>query len=122
MARTCALFTRRRLPVGRYRLELRARNGGGPAFLLCNTYRYRGHHVGDVDRSYYRSKEEEKKWREERDPLQLLADWLVEEEIAERSEFEEIEARVSDEVSASVEFALDAPYPDESEVDQHVYV
>src|SRR5215469_3508757 len=25
-----------------------ARSGGGPSFLNCNTYRYRGHHVGDV--------------------------------------------------------------------------
>ena len=32
----------------------RARAGNGPAFLLCNTYRYHGHHVGDVDRAYYR--------------------------------------------------------------------
>lgn len=103
-------------------LVARARNGGGPAFLLCNTYRYRGHHVGDVDRSYYRSKDEERTWREERDPLQLLADWLVEEGLAEESEFDAIEARVNEEVSAGVEFALDAPYPDPSEVDQHVYV
>src|SRR5271163_144552 len=37
----------------------RARRGEGPAFLLCNTYRYRGHHVGDINREYYRSKKEE---------------------------------------------------------------
>ena len=37
----------------------RARAGEGPAFLLCNTYRYYGHHVGDIQRTYYRSKEEE---------------------------------------------------------------
>ena len=42
----------------RARRRARAR-GGGPAFLLCNTYRYHGHHVGDVDRAYYRSKDEE---------------------------------------------------------------
>src|SRR5262252_3388126 len=40
------------------RLVQRARNGGGPAFLLCNTYRYHGHHVGDINREYYRSKQE----------------------------------------------------------------
>ena len=33
--------------------------GGGPGVPLCNTYRYHGHHVGDVDRAYYRSKAEE---------------------------------------------------------------
>ena len=38
------------------RLVERARQGEGPAFLLCHTYRYHGHHVGDIDRAYYRSK------------------------------------------------------------------
>ena len=30
--------------------EERARRGEGPAFLECKTYRYYGHHVGDVNR------------------------------------------------------------------------
>ena len=29
----------------------RGRSGRGPTFLLCNTYRYHGHHVGDIDRA-----------------------------------------------------------------------
>ena len=33
----------------------RARRGDGPGFLLLNTYRFRGHHVGDIARDYYRS-------------------------------------------------------------------
>ena len=37
----------------------RTRSGDGPSFLLCNTYRFHGHHVGDVDRAYYRSEDEE---------------------------------------------------------------
>src|SRR5678815_5172720 len=32
------------------RLVERARRGEGPAFLECKTYRYYGHHVGDVNR------------------------------------------------------------------------
>src|SRR6202167_5320575 len=32
---------------GGQRLVDRARSGGGPAFLLCDTYRYHGHHAGD---------------------------------------------------------------------------
>src|SRR3954453_9623021 len=51
----------------------RARSGGGPSFLLAATYRYYGHHVGDVDRSYYRGKEEGELWTSERDPIELLA-------------------------------------------------
>src|ERR1700686_3177856 len=46
-----------------------ARAGRGPSFLMCRTYRHRGHHVGDVDRSYYRSKDEERLWANDRDPL-----------------------------------------------------
>src|SRR5258705_4681980 len=37
----------------------RARRGDGPSFLMCNTYRYTGHHVGDISRDYYRSNQEE---------------------------------------------------------------
>src|ERR1700723_2001807 len=46
----------------------RARKGEGPSFLLCNTYRYRGHHVGDVGREN-RTKIEEQKWMADRDPI-----------------------------------------------------
>src|SRR6185437_1471790 len=59
------------------RLVARARQGEGPAFLLCDTYRYYGHHVGDIQRSYYRSKEEEEFWKNERDPITLLGEWLT---------------------------------------------
>mgnify|MGYP000101677810 CR=1 FL=1 len=99
----------------------RARRGEGPSFLLCNTYRYLGHHVGDIDRSYYRSKQEEQVWRSERDPLKILARWLVERKLADAQTLEEIDRRVREEVTAGVQFALEAPYPDLSEVDQHVY-
>ena len=107
--------------IARHMVE-RARQGGGPAFLLCQTYRFFGHHVGDVDRTYYRSREEEQRWRAERDPLTLLARWLAAEQVADAHALEEIERRVRAEIEAGVQFALDAPYPDPSEVDQHVYV
>ncbi len=100
----------------------RARAGAGPAFLLCHTYRYYGHHVGDVDRAYYRSKDEEEEWHTNRDPLLILSRWLVAEGLAEARQLEEIEQAVRAEVAAGVQFALDAPYPQPDEVDQHVYV
>ena len=103
------------------RLIERARQGEGPAFMLCNTYRYHGHHVGDIQRSYYRSKEEEQLWITQRDPLQLLSTWLVEQHLADLETFGQIEQRVHAEIEAGVEFALNAPFPDPSEVDQDVY-
>ena len=98
-----------------------ARRGEGPDFLLCNTYRFYGHHVGDIQRSYYRSKEEERYWRTERDPLKLLGDWLIEQGMADAAGLEQIQEEVQAEVAAGVQFALDAPFPEASEVDQHVY-
>jgi TPP-dependent pyruvate/acetoin dehydrogenase alpha subunit len=103
------------------RLVERARKGEGPAFLLCHTYRYYGHHVGDINRTYYRSKAEEEKWKTERDPIKLLGQWLVEQGMADAAKLDEIREAVNTEVAAGARFALDAPYPDVSEVVQHVY-
>ena len=102
-------------------LVQRARSGDGPAFLLCHTYRYGGHHVGDIDRTYYRSKEEEKFWITERDPLKILAQSMIGNKLADPALFEKIEQDIQREVDEAVQFAIDAPYPDVSEVDQHVY-
>ena len=102
------------------RLVERARAGEGPAFLLCRTYRFRGHHVGDIDRPY-RSREEEEKWQTENDPLKILSDWLVSDKMVELDLFSQIEDEVRTEVEAAVTFALNASFPDEMEVDAHVY-
>ena len=102
-------------------LVARARRGEGPGFLICTTYRYYGHHVGDINRAYYRSKEEEERWRAERDPLLLAKDWLAGEYAVPGSIFADIDRRVSAEIQAGVEFALAAPYPDPAEVTDHVY-
>ncbi len=103
------------------RLVERARQGEGPAFLLCHTYRYHGHHVGDIQRSYYRSKEEEEQWRTERDPLKLLVEWMTERQMIDAVTLEQIEQRVRTEIEVGVEFGLNAPYPERNEVDQDVY-
>ncbi len=103
------------------RLVNRARQDGGPGFLVCNTYRYHGHHVGDINREYYRSKQEEQQWKSERDPIQLLTKWIEDQGAADRATFERIESEVRREMEAAVKFAVNAPYPDPSEADQDVY-
>jgi pyruvate dehydrogenase E1 component alpha subunit len=99
----------------------RARQGLGPTFLLCNTYRYHGHHVGDVSRQYYRSKEEEQRWVTERDPVTLLSGWLLERSLVDRATLDEIQRELTGQMDAAVAFAIAAPYPDPSEVDEDVY-
>jgi pyruvate dehydrogenase E1 component alpha subunit len=99
----------------------RTRSGAGPAFLVCNTYRFMGHHVGDVNREYYRSKQEEQKWKTERDPLKLLGDWLLAQNAANSSDLDQIHAEVKTEVEKAVQFAIAAPYPTPDKVDQDIY-
>ncbi len=103
------------------RLVARARKGEGPAFLVCNTYRFHGHHVGDVNRAYYRSKREEEDWKERRDPLKLLAHRLSEGKMADDATLKTIVDAIQKQIHAAVQFALDAPYPDPAEADRHVY-
>ncbi|KJZ24625.1 thiamine pyrophosphate-dependent dehydrogenase E1 component subunit alpha [Tritonibacter mobilis] len=102
-------------------LVARARKGEGPFFMELMTYRYHGHHVGDINREYYRSKEEEKDWKENRDPITRFRGWLVEQGIATEDEIEALNDAVRKDAEAAVTYALEARYPDESEVDMHVF-
>ena len=99
----------------------RARNGGGPAFLQFITYRYHGHHVGDIARAYYRPKAEEQQWVTERDPVSLHGTWLMENGVATRAELDGIQEKLVAEMDAAVDFAVNAPYPDPSKVTEDVY-
>jgi len=99
----------------------RARSGGGPAFLLCHTYRFRGHHVGDISREYYRAKQEEQRWSSERDPIAILAAHLIDAKLADRAELDRIANELTTEMDAAVQWAIAAPYPSPDEVTEDVY-
>src|SRR5438105_7613501 len=102
------------------RLVERARRGDGPAFLEAKTYRYYGHHVGDVNRAY-RTRDEEKEWMSQHDPLQTLSGRLEGQGLADADTFERILADVKTEIDTGVQFALAAPYPDANQVGEDVY-
>jgi len=103
------------------KLVARARKGEGPFFIELMTYRYHGHHVGDINREYYRSKDEEKDWKENRDPIVRFRGYLVEQGIASEEEIEAINAAVEKDAADAVAYAEAAAYPDVSEVDMHIY-
>jgi pyruvate dehydrogenase E1 component alpha subunit len=103
------------------RLVKRARAGEGPAFLQADTYRYSGHHVGDINREYYRSKQEEQHWKTERDPIKLHSTWLLTQGQADASTLEQITAEARTEMEAAVKFAIASPYPSVDQVEQDVY-
>src|SRR6202140_4482167 len=103
------------------RLVDRARSGGGPSFLLCNTYRYHGHHVGDINREYYPSKQEGQLWKTERDPIANFGKWLVEQKLADTTALDRMQAELESEMKKAVDFAVAAPYPTVDEVAGDVY-
>jgi pyruvate dehydrogenase E1 component alpha subunit len=97
-----------------------ARSGGGPSFLLANTYRFMGHHVGDVSREYYRSKQEEQSWKGDRDPLKVMGEWLAGQALSPAT-LDTMHQEVKAEVDKAVQFAILAPYPAVDKVSQDVY-
>ena len=112
------------LAVNKLAIDLvdRARKGKGPFFIELLTYRYHGHHVGDISRSYYRPKEEEDHWKKNRDPIKILGDWLISEKISSSDDLKKIIKEIETQAENAVQYALNAKYPDEAEVDMHVYL
>jgi pyruvate dehydrogenase E1 component alpha subunit len=88
---------------------------------LCNTYRYHGHHVGDINREYYRSKKEEQTWKTERDPIDNLGAWLIQQKLADAATLEGLRSEIESETEEAVKFAKGAPYPSPDRVSEDVY-
>ena len=86
----------------------RARAGGGPTLLECQTYRHYGHSKSDPAK--YRPPGELERWKE-RDPLDLARLRLLEAGLTEQ-ELASVEEAARRELDGAVEAALAAPYPD----------
>ena len=97
----------------------RARRGQGPSLIEAITYRYRGHHVGDL-KPKYRMEEEVEEWKR-RDPIKRLRARLLEEEIPSEEEIVELEREAARTVEEAVEFGKNSPYPPIEELTAHVY-
>lgn len=96
----------------------KARQGDGPSFLECKTYRYHGHSRGDP--RIYRTKEEEEAWKK-RDPIATFREWLLKEGKATRECISEVEDGVKKSIDQAVEFALDSPWPDVEELYEDLF-
>jgi TPP-dependent pyruvate/acetoin dehydrogenase alpha subunit len=88
----------------------RARDGEGPSFLICATWRYSGHHVGD--KQDYKEDAETKAWRD-RDPIAQLARKLIAKKQATQAQLDAIAEDAKAAVSKAADAArkLDAPTP-----------
>lgn len=97
----------------------RARNGEGPTFIECKTYLYSGHYVGDAKE--YRYTDEMEYYQHQRDCIELFREKMLGEGLLAEDDFDEIDKEVNAEVADAVAFAKDSPFPDSSEVTEHVY-
>lgn len=95
------------------------RKEGQPYLLEIDTYRFRGHSMGDPER--YRKAEEVKKWQEN-DPIGIFNKQLLEKKVANAKVLDEIEARAEEEVVKAVEFAEASPEPAMAELFTDIFV
>ena len=96
----------------------RARDGGGPSFLVCNTYRYGGHHVGD--KQDYKDDADAKAWRL-KDPIERLGRWLQDSGMATARTIAALKHDIDAEVRAAIELAKAAPFPAADDLGAHLH-
>jgi pyruvate dehydrogenase E1 component alpha subunit len=99
----------------------RARKGGGPTFIECKTYRWRGHYEGEADRTYtYRTKEEIEDWMK-RCPIGSFREVLLKKQAIKESVCKKIEEEARQEIEAAVQFASESPEPEAEDALKGLY-
>jgi pyruvate dehydrogenase E1 component alpha subunit len=96
----------------------RARRGDGPAYLVCTTYRFHGHHAGDP--LNYREKEEVERWRL-RDPIERVKQVAVSSGAMRPEEIEALERQIEQQIEEAVEFAKNSPDPTPDQLMTDIY-
>ena len=86
----------------------RARAGEGPSLVVCTTYRFKGHNVGDTE--IYRSKDEVAQWQQ-RDPILLFQERLVRGGLLTEAEVKAIEEETAAAIRDAEQFARESPEP-----------
>jgi pyruvate dehydrogenase E1 component alpha subunit len=95
----------------------RARSGEGPTLIEAKTYRIRGHYEGDPE--IYRTKEEVEAWKK-KDPIERWRKVLLNRGISAET-FEEIDARIDQELKDAIAFAEESPLPDPADARSDIF-
>jgi len=101
------------------RAAKRAREGDGPTLIEMKTYRYKGHSVSDPQK--YRSKDEVEEYKDQ-DPITKVSKTIIENNYATAAELKAIDDKIAVLIDASVKFAEESPWPDDSELLKDVYI
>ena len=86
----------------------RGREGGGPSYIVANTYRFRGHSMSDPMK--YRTKEEAERARQ-RDPISLYQDRLQKRGLISPEQIAELDQQTRAEVDQGLAQADADPHP-----------
>lgn len=86
----------------------KARNGGGPSLIVCDTYRWKGHSKSDPGK--YRTKEEVDSWKA-KDPIKRQATILLQRGIMDEAGLLTIQEKWHKVIEDATEFAKNSPYP-----------
>lgn len=95
-----------------------ARVGGGPSFVVNNTYRHRGH--SKSDRNRYRTKEEIEEWQRH-DPILRFQEWLDREKLIEVGAIQAIKQEAYQAIESARQFAESSPEPSVQTILEGVY-
>jgi pyruvate dehydrogenase E1 component alpha subunit len=96
----------------------RARDGRGPTLIEAITFRFFGHVFGDQDA--YMDKEQ-KAAAMAADPVPRYRKYLIDTQLASEEQLGAIEADVEHQLDEALEFALESPFPDLSELRHDVF-
>jgi len=86
------------------------RNGEGPVLMEVKCFRWTGHYVGDP--AEYRTAEEVKYQKTERDAIKIYGDYILKCRIAAKSDLDQILAEVNQELEDAVAFGRNSEEPD----------
>ena len=98
----------------------RARQGGGPSFIECKTYRFYNHHGVQTLGMKYRSDDEVEQWQA-RDPIPRHEHLMLNAGAMTPDGIEAVRAEIVAEVEAAIEFAEQSPLPDPEDLLTDVY-
>ena len=90
------------------------REGNGPMILEMETYRFRGHSMSDPAK--YRTKEELKSFKDERDPIDHIKKLVLESKDYTEDDIKSIDKDIKSIVAEAADFAQQSPEPDAAEL------
>ena len=97
----------------------RAREGKGPSFLECRTYRWHGHFETRMPMEA-RPAAEVAEWKA-KDPIPAFAAKLLSRSIVKQSDLDQVNTRILAQVEDAVKFAVDSPFPAPEDALEDVY-